>query len=473
MVIADVSLLGGFLPETLQILALLGLTLAALRIGRGWWLWRVLPVAVTSLVVVVIVNWALDLRGKFDEVIPLKFLVWASMPLVSVGLAVSGWRPNPRWQRAVSIAAVPLTLLYAANLINQFYGYMPTVGALFGSDVNHQVSADRLRLQTGASGAAGTGPPPSAGTTRGAASTGSNGAIGTTVPPPVATASTPTGQQPAGVSPAGASPAPSLHGTVSTVDIPGTISGFKARTAFVWVPPAFFRTPRLQLPVVVMLAGVPGQPDNMIRAASADRTANIYASAHAGIAPILIFPDANGSFTADTECVDSVRGNAETYLTKDVPAFVTHAFSALSGPDHWAVEGYSEGGTCAMDLALGHPDVYGSFVDIAGDQFPNVGTLGDAKAKAISSLFGGNAALFDAHDPLLLVQRPEDKKVAGWFEVGTNDHRKDAIATTLDTAFRAAGVSSEISRTPGGHDFPMATQAVADSFTWLAGRVGL
>jgi S-formylglutathione hydrolase FrmB len=261
-------------------------------------------------------------------------------------------------------------------------------------------------------------------------------------------------------------------GVVSTITIPGTVSGFSARTAYVWVPPAFFVTPRPPLPVVVMLAGVPGQPDNMIRAAGATAAADRYAAAHSGRAPILVFPDPNGSFTGDTECVDGPRGNAETYLTFDVPHYVESAISSAAGPRHWGIAGYSEGGTCAMDLALAHPDVYGTFVDISGDAFPNLGTRGDAKARAIAGLYGGQPALFDAHDPTWLAARPQDRGVAGWFEDGTADHRKAAVGAALDATLRADGLESHLVSAPGGHDFTMATHAVADSFDWLAQRVG-
>lgn len=468
----------GVLPETLSVAAMLALAIASVRTDRAWWLWRVLPVVVVSFVGVVIVNWLLDFRGQFDEVIPLEFLIWVTMPCVAIGLAVFGWRANPRWQRVVAITAVPLTALYAGNLINQFYGYFPTVGALVGSDVDHQVSADQLGLETvgQVSGGAQQGQNPLTTLPGGAPATNS---VATATPTPSSAgqggASGPTPGAPVesatSLSPAAAGAA--VHGAISQVSIPGTQSHFDARTAYVWVPPAFFTTPRPRLPVVVVLAGVPGQPDNMIRAASADKTADRYAAAHHGVAPILIFADANGSFTGDTECVDGPAGNAETYLTKDVPSFVTQAFGTATGPSHWAIEGYSEGGTCALTIALGHPDVYGSFVDIAGDQFPNLGTLGDAKAKAIAGLYGGDAALFDAHDPLQLILKPAAKPVAGWFEVGVKDHRKGDVASTLDAAMKAAGLQSQLVQAPGGHDFPMATRAVADSFAWLAGRLGV
>ena len=220
------------------------------------------------------------------------------------------------------------------------------------------------------------------------------------------------------------------------------------------------------------MSGVPGAPDNMIRSAGADTTADAYAAAHGGVAPILVFPDQNGSFTGDTECVDGPRGMAETYLTKDVPAFIRQAFSTATGPAHWGIAGYSEGGTCALVLALGHPDVYGSFVDISGDPFPNLGLGVDARHLAVVGLYGGDPAQFDAHDARLLVQSPPAKAVAGWFVTGTKDRRDQGVAVVLDAALRSAGLNSHLAQAPGGHDFKMATHAVANSFSWLAQRVG-
>ena len=39
------------------------------------------------------------------------------------------------------------------------------------------------------------------------------------------------------------------------------------------------------------------------------------------MAPVVVVPDATGSQFGDPLCVDSRRGNADTYLAKDVPAW--------------------------------------------------------------------------------------------------------------------------------------------------------
>ena len=92
----------------------------------------------------------------------------------------------------------------------------------------------------------------------------------------------------------------------------------------------------------------------------------------------MLFVDQNGSATSDTECVDGPRGNAETYLTTDLTNFVSNTLGVRPNASRWAVVGFSEGGTCAVDLALAHPTVYQHFVDLAGDDRPTLGNPGPA-----------------------------------------------------------------------------------------------
>jgi S-formylglutathione hydrolase FrmB len=455
---AHVSLLQGWFPALLGCLALGALGASVLRWDGRWVARRVLPVAAVSLAAVAVLAAIVDPGRRFDDPIPEAFSVWVAMPVAAIGLAVAGWRRSGPARRVVAVLAIPLTAAFAADLINQYYAYEPTVGALFGADIEHRLPSAELGL---------AGPPGAAA----APQVRRPGRLGQRPSPPGSAPTTFGGGGPTTTADRAAMVAAG-HGFVSSMAIPGTASGFVGRPAYVWVPPAFFAAPRPQLPVVVMLAGVPGEPLNMIRAGGATIAADRYAAAHGGRAPILVFPDANGSFTADSECVDGIRGRAETYLTQDVPAFVESRFSAAAGPAHWGILGYSEGGTCAMDLALGHPEVFGSFVDVAGDAFPNLGTRGDARARAIAGLYGGDTAAFAAHDPLALAQRPQDRGVQAWFEAGARDHRIAAVAHALNTALLHNGLTSRMVLAPGGHDFAMAAHAVADSFAWLAGRLG-
>lgn len=152
-------------------------------------------------------------------------------------------------------------------------------------------------------------------------------------------------------------------GAVIRVRIPADASAFYARSAVVYLPPVWFAPNRPTLPVLVLIPGTPSSPGDWFRAGGADRVANEYATANNGFSPILIVPDVNGSMFADTECVDGPRGAAETYITKDVTRFAVDELGASPDRGHWGLVGLSAGGTCAMVLALRHPDQYSGSTD--------------------------------------------------------------------------------------------------------------
>src|SRR5262249_6723401 len=146
-------------------------------------------------------------------------------------------------------------------------------------------------------------------------------------------------------------------GSIVHVPIPGPASGFVARDAYIYVPPAWFSSPVPQLPVLMMLHGVPGGPENWLQAGQADQVIDPFAAANGGKAPILVMPDLSGDENNDTECTDSPRGNSETYLTTDVPEYMHSNFSVATGPGSMGVAGFSAGGFCALMLPLRHPDL--------------------------------------------------------------------------------------------------------------------
>ena len=65
-----------------------------------------------------------------------------------------------------------------------------------------------------------------------------------------------------------------------------------------------------------------------LRRGEAAETADAFAEVHGGSAPIMVFPDLNGMFDKDTECVNGTRGNAADHLTKDVVPYVISGFGA-------------------------------------------------------------------------------------------------------------------------------------------------
>lgn len=259
------------------------------------------------------------------------------------------------------------------------------------------------------------------------------------------------------------------HGRLLTLVIPATVSRFRARPALVWLPPAY--KARENWPVMMLMAGVPGDPTDMVRGGGAVRLADQYAAAHRGRAPIMVFPDHNGGFFKDTECVDGPRGESETYLTTDVPAYLESHFHATADGKRWAILGYSEGGTCAVTLALRHPETFGEFVDLAGDLQPNVAGASPHKPMTVRKLYGGDRRDWYEHDPLALIRHRRAHTVRAVFVAGSHDTRGKHHEIVLNAAARRAGLHSNYEQFPGGHNFRMVRRALRAWFPRVAIRI--
>ena len=156
-----------------------------------------------------------------------------------------------------------------------------------------------------------------------------------------------------------------------------------------YLPPAWFAgNPPPKLPTVMMIAGEFNTPSDWPRTGNAIATIDSFAAAHGGNAPVFVFVDVGGSFNNDTECVNGPRGNVADHLTKDVPPYLASTFGVSTDSADWGVVGWSMGGTCAVDLTVMHPELFSTFVDIAGDMGPNAGT----KEQTIARIYGGDAA---------------------------------------------------------------------------------
>ncbi|NLU83726.1 alpha/beta hydrolase-fold protein [Rhodococcus sp. HNM0569] len=267
------------------------------------------------------------------------------------------------------------------------------------------------------------------------------------------------------------SPPSDLRGTgaVVTAPIPGAVSGFAAREAQIYFPPAYFADPRPELPVLVLLAGQPGSPDDWLVGGKLTQTMSEFASRHAGLAPVVVVADGTGTQIANPLCVDSPLGNVATYLAKDVPDWVATHLQVDTDPRAWAIGGLSYGGTCSLQMATNHPDVYPTFVDISGQEEP---TLGDRR-RTLDAAFGGDEAAFESVDPLHVMARTRFPDSAGFFVVGSDDREYKAGMQKVAAAAQAAGMQVEYRELPGGHSFSVWSAGLRESMDWLGARLGL
>lgn len=424
-------------------------SLTASLAGRPvtWWrTWGVGVVAATT-VVVATAHWWVRHSGLVLDRYPTRFVVFVWLAVAAIGVAVTGWWSGPAAVRAVRVLAAPLSVLSAFLLINSYYGYWPTVGALLNQPVAGELSKQAFaRLLH-----------PAATASRAAAH--DLLALQRKATTVIRRAALPVAPLPASV------PVPA--GRYGPVDIPGTAVGFKAAQAYLWLPPDFATVAHADLPVMIMLPGWPGNVQDWTRAGGVTATADAWARTHGGQAPIMLFIDENGALGHDTECVNSVAGQAESYLTYSVPLWLERTLGVVPSPDRWSLVGYSEGGTCAVTLALRHPGLYGRFADIAGDWAPNA--WGGPKV-TLRVLFGGSTRTEAMHTPALLMKWNRYPGMDGWFAAGTSD-RLSLVARRLAAEAARTGMQVQSYYGPGAHTWIFAEQAFRHIYPGLVGAL--
>jgi len=258
-------------------------------------------------------------------------------------------------------------------------------------------------------------------------------------------------------------------GVVTQVDIPGTGSGFVARPALVYLPPSYLTSPRAQLPVLVLMAGQPGSPQDWVDAGMLAARMDAYAAVHDGLAPVVVVVDHLGAPLSNPLCMDSRLGQVATYLAVDVPAWIRATLQVDRDPAAWAIGGLSSGGTCSLQMAVNAPQVYPTFVAISGESEP---TLGD-RASTVAAAFGGDAASFTAVNPLDVLTTRRFPGTAGFLVAGQQDPQYLPQARQLLGACRAAGMDVQLQILPGGHTWQVWGPGLTAALPWLGTRLGL
>jgi len=257
------------------------------------------------------------------------------------------------------------------------------------------------------------------------------------------------------------------RGTIGTEVIPATVSGFTARPAGVYLPPAALTAHPPKLPLVVLLMGQPGNPDPQYIAAVLDR----YAAAHQGLAPIVVVADQLGDPTVDTLCLDTAKfGKVETYVNTDVVAWARTHLNILGTRDSWTIAGYSHGGQCAISFAAKHPDLWGNVLDISGEEYPGA----EHAATTLADVFAGNQAAYDAQTPAVILSQHSYPDTTAIFTVSTDDSAFMPGVKRVSAAAQAAGMHVTYGEVlNGGHVIGALNGGLDQGFAALYPRLAL
>ncbi len=374
----------------------------------------------------------------FPDVLPSEVLAWSvpavAAPLLALyrgrGLLRAGPRPARRLRVVTAAAAACAGVLaLSAVQINAYFGLNRTVGDLTGSAIAGIQSLDPATAR-------GPGDHPLAGLS--------------------------------GWTPSRALPA---TGLVRKATIPGTVSGFHSRDAYVYLPPAYQDSPRPALPVLVLFAGQPGGPADWLTGGALRSGMDRFASAHRGLAPVVVVVDPNGSANGNTLCMDSRIAQADTFLARDVPAWIRATLDVDPDPGKWAAGGFSFGATCAVQMVTRHPGIYSAALAFSSEQEP---ALAKDRHRTIEASFGGDTAAFERRTPLQLMRHRRFDGNALYLAAGVRDHQFVGYLNVLAGAARQAGFSVRERLIPGvGHSWEVAANGLGGGLDFLAPRWGI
>jgi enterochelin esterase-like enzyme len=404
----------------------LALYLLIRRPTMVWVVTAALGILVGAAVGLGVFLWGKTTGGLGDPLLD-AVLWWGMATLAAIGLAVVNLWRSRWWRKVIAVVAIPVFAVAGTVGINAAYGIDPTVGDLIGVVGGHAI----VKPTPHASGGAPTQP-----------------LYQTWKPPAGMPAQGETGSQP----------------------IPGTVSGFQARDAGIYLPPAALVKNAPALPLMILMMGHPGSPDPTYVSGVADE----YAAKNNGLAPIVIVADQLGSEENDPACADSkAYGNAATYIKTDVVNWARKNLNIIDDPAYWIIAGYSNGGGCAAKYIAQIPQTFKNLIDISGEVYPG----SEDPATVTREVYGGSTAAFDAAKPISIMQAAPQGTYAGttgFFSAGQLDPQFQGEVSQVANAARGVGMDVTYTVLPGvGHVGQNVPDALTAAFALYFPKLGL
>ena len=192
------------------------------------------------------------------------------------------------------------------------------------------------------------------------------------------------------------------HGSVTKETLVSPALNGQHRPFLVYLPPSY-NTPEGQTkryPVLYLLHGSPGKDIDWITGGKANESADTLMATNEIPEFIMVLPDGNGRPGVTSEWADSFDHGQliETFVARDLVQYVDQHYRTIPDAAHRALGGLSMGGFGAMNIAVHHPDIFGSVISLGGYYY------------AEGSIWGKNAAYMQKNSPAITL--PRDK--AAW-----------------------------------------------------------
>jgi hypothetical protein len=250
-------------------------------------------------------------------------------------------------------------------------------------------------------------------------------------------------------------------GRIQKVAVGGGSSGIST-TAYVYLPPEYFRQPRRTFPAVVVLSGYPGVADALFKKmkypsiqASQVRRGQAQPMVLVMLRPTVVPP-------RDTECMNVPGGpQTQTFFAEDLRSALLSHYRLGSGPGSWGVIGDSTGGYCALKLAMEDPHDFSAAVGMSADYvLPQDPTTGN--------LFGGNPVVRRENDLAWRLQHLPPAPVSLLVTSSRRGERNYRATMRFIGLVKAPTRVSSIILPSGGHNFTTWAREIPSALRWLS-----
>lgn len=267
------------------------------------------------------------------------------------------------------------------------------------------------------------------------------------------------------------------------------------RAVAVYLPPSYAASPERRYPVVYLLHGFDGGPDQWAgERMRLPQAMDSLAAAGAVREMIVVMPDGRnalgGSFFANT----AAAGRWEDFLVRETVGHVDRRYRTVRGPAGRGIAGWSMGGHAALRLAAAHSEVFGAgyalspcclgdlWADFSADTPAGARLWAEADAArdrealaragfhARLALAIGAMASPDAAQPLGIAQPflvgagglvPVEPAYSAWSAVSP-----DSLVARHRSGFaRLGGIAFDAGSDDGFRHIPRSTRALSDALT--------
>ncbi|HYK84797.1 MAG TPA: alpha/beta hydrolase-fold protein [Ktedonobacteraceae bacterium] len=204
------------------------------------------------------------------------------------------------------------------------------------------------------------------------------------------------------------------HGTIVQDSMSSPTLGGQQKSFLVYLPPSYTTQAgsNRHYPTLYLLHGSPGGESDWVKGGKINESADTLIDA--GLIPelIIVMPDGNGRVDTTSEWGNSFdqRQRMETYVVHDLVTYIDQHYRTIPDAPHRGIGGLSMGGFGAMNIAIHHPDVFGTVISLGGYY------------RAEGAIWGNNAAYIRENSPIdVLPNAPQSWKLHIFLGAATQD----------------------------------------------------